>query len=70
MVLERFVRLDDAADPGRGRQRARAGHRAELVAAHGGQVTIADSPLGGARVEVRLPARALPTGEPQESAQG
>jgi signal transduction histidine kinase len=59
-VFDRFVRLDDA------RSRDAAGDGggtglglaivAELVAAHGGTVTIGDSPLGGARVEVRLPS--------------
>ena len=54
-VLDRFVRLDEA--------RARDGGGAglglaivtELVAAHGGEVAVSDSPLGGARVTLRLP---------------
>jgi signal transduction histidine kinase len=33
---------------------------AELVAAHGGTVGVASSPLGGARVEVTLPGLADP----------
>jgi signal transduction histidine kinase len=59
-VFERFVRLDDA----RGRNGDEAGGAglglaivAEVVAAHGGTVTIGDGALGGARVETRLPAR-------------
>lgn len=55
-VLERFVRLDD----GRARDAGGSGLGlaivAEIAAVHGGSVTVATSPLGGARVEVRLPA--------------
>jgi signal transduction histidine kinase len=61
-VFERFVRLDDA----RSRETGGAGLGlaivAEVVAAHRGSVVITDSPLGGARVEVRLPAAADPPG--------
>ena len=55
-VFERFVRLDEA----RGRDAGGTGLGLaivrEIVAAHGGTVTIGDSPLGGARVRVALPA--------------
>lgn len=57
-VLERFTRLDDA------RTRATGGYGlglaivAEVVAAHGGTVTVLDAPLGGARLLLRLPAGA------------
>jgi signal transduction histidine kinase len=55
-VFERFVRLDDA----RTRDGDGAGLGlaivAELVAAHDGGATVADSPLGGTRVALRLPA--------------
>lgn len=55
-VLERFVRLDE----GRSRDAGGAGLglaiAAEVVAAHGGTVAVADSPLGGARITVHLPA--------------
>lgn len=54
-VFERFVRLDDARARDGGGSGLGLAIVAELVTAHGGTVTIADSPLGGARVEVRLP---------------
>lgn len=59
-IFERFVRLDDA----RSRSVEEGGGSglglaivAELVAAHGGAVTVSGSALGGARFEVSLPAR-------------
>ncbi|HET8643341.1 MAG TPA: HAMP domain-containing sensor histidine kinase, partial [Pseudonocardiaceae bacterium] len=55
-VFERFVRLDDArarTDGGSGLGLAIV---AEIVGWHGGRVAIGGSPLGGARVTVRLPA--------------
>jgi signal transduction histidine kinase len=55
-VFERFVRLDDA----RSRDRGGAGLGLSIVAAiavaHAGTVTATSSPLGGARVQVVLPA--------------
>ncbi len=55
-VLERFVRLDE----GRARDTGGAGLglaiASEVVAAHYGTLTVADSPTGGARLTVRLPA--------------
>ena len=58
-VFDRFVRLDDA--------RARDGGGAGLglsivravVEAHGGDVSFTESPRGGARVEMRLPAASI-----------
>jgi signal transduction histidine kinase len=54
-VFDRWVRLD----PGRSRPEGGAGLGLALVreiaAAHGGVVTAAESPLGGARLQVRLP---------------
>jgi signal transduction histidine kinase len=59
-VFERFVRLDD----GRARDAGGSGLGlaivSELVAAHGGSVAVAGSPLGGARVQVSLPRLADP----------
>jgi signal transduction histidine kinase len=55
-VFERFVRLDDA----RSRDRGGAGLGLSIVAAiavaHAGTVTATSSPLGGARLQVVLPA--------------
>jgi signal transduction histidine kinase len=54
-VFERFVRLDDARARDEGGSGLGLAIVAQLVTAHGGDVEILDSPLGGARVEVRLP---------------
>jgi signal transduction histidine kinase len=55
-VRERFVRLDDARSRDEGGSGLGLAIVSELVAAHGGTLTITDSPaLGGARVEVALP---------------
>jgi signal transduction histidine kinase len=55
-VFERFVRLDE----GRGRAHGGTGLglaiAREVARAHGGDVMLADSTLGGLRAEVRLPA--------------
>lgn len=55
-VLDRFVRLDEA----RGRDAGGSGLGlaivAQLAAAHGGSVRVQESPLGGTRIEVRIPA--------------
>jgi signal transduction histidine kinase len=54
-VLDRFVRLADARARDEGGGGLGLAIVAELVAAHGGGVAIADAPLGGARVTVTLP---------------
>jgi signal transduction histidine kinase len=61
-VFERFVRLDDARARDDGGSGLGLAIVAELVAAHGGTVAVAASPLGGARVEVALPRLADPGG--------
>jgi signal transduction histidine kinase len=59
-VLERFVRLDQARARDAGGSGLGLAIVAELVAAHGGAVRVAGSPLGSARVEVSLPRAAAP----------
>ncbi|MDT7649549.1 MAG: hypothetical protein QOI36_955 [Pseudonocardiales bacterium] len=54
-VKERFVRLDEARTRDTGGSGLGLAIVAELVAAHHGSVEITGSPLGGARIEVRLP---------------
>jgi signal transduction histidine kinase len=61
-VFERFVRLDDARARDDGGSGLGLAIVAELVAAHGGTVVVASSPLGGARVQVALPRLADPDG--------
>jgi signal transduction histidine kinase len=55
-VLERFVRLDDARARDAGGSGLGLAIVAELVGAHGGEIGIAASPFGGARVQIRLAA--------------
>jgi signal transduction histidine kinase len=54
-VKKRFVRLDEARTRDTGGSGLGLAIVAELVAAHHGSVEITGSPLGGARIEVRLP---------------
>lgn len=54
-VFERFVRLDHARTRDGGGSGLGLSIVAQVVAAHRGSVQVVDSPLGGARVEVRLP---------------
>jgi signal transduction histidine kinase len=55
-VLQRFVRLDEARSRDDGGSGLGLSIVDEVVRAHGGSMSIAPSPLGGARVQVRLPA--------------
>jgi signal transduction histidine kinase len=55
-VLKRGVRLDEST-PGTGLGLAIA---ADLASLYGGQLTLADSPLGGLRVRLSLPSAPLP----------
>lgn len=59
-VFQRFVRLDDARARDAGGAGLGLAIAAELVAAHGGTVAVADSPTGGARLRLRLPRLADP----------
>lgn len=56
-IFGRFVRLDAARARDGGGSGLGLAIVAELVRAHGGTVFATSGPLGGARVEVRLPAR-------------
>jgi signal transduction histidine kinase len=55
-VLERFVRLDDARNRDAGGSGLGLAIVNEVVAAHGGFIQVEASPLGGARIRLRLPA--------------
>ncbi|BDX29493.1 two-component sensor histidine kinase [Mycobacterium antarcticum] len=55
-VLQRFVRLDPARSRDDGGSGLGLAIVEEVVRAHGGSVTIRQSPIGGARVEVRIPS--------------
>nr|WP_246303571.1 HAMP domain-containing sensor histidine kinase [Nocardioides thalensis] len=55
-VFERFVRLDEARARDAGGSGLGLAIVREIVAAHGGTVTVDDGALGGARLVVRLPA--------------
>jgi signal transduction histidine kinase len=55
-VFERFVRLDEGRARDAGGSGLGLAIAAEVVRAHGGSLAIEDSPTGGARFAVRLPA--------------
>ncbi|MEE8600272.1 sensor histidine kinase [Euzebya tangerina] len=54
-VFERFVRLDAARSRDEGGSGLGLAIVQEIITAHGGEITIGSSPLGGARVEIALP---------------
>jgi signal transduction histidine kinase len=55
-VLQRFVRQDEARSRDDGGSGLGLSIVDEVVRAHGGSMSITRSPLGGARIQVRLPA--------------
>jgi signal transduction histidine kinase len=55
-VLQRFVRLDEARSRDDGGSGLGLSIVDEVVRAHGGSMSITQSPLGGARIQVVLPA--------------
>lgn len=55
-VLQRFVRLDEARSRDDGGSGLGLSIVDEVVQAHGGRTSISQSPLGGARIQVTLPA--------------
>jgi signal transduction histidine kinase len=55
-VFERFVRLDEGRSRGAGGTGLGLAIVQEIARAHGGEVELADAPLGGLRAQVRLPA--------------
>ncbi|MBA2336576.1 MAG: HAMP domain-containing histidine kinase [Acidimicrobiia bacterium] len=57
-IFDRFVRLDEARTRWHGGAGLGLAIVAEVVAEHGGTVAVGESPSGGARFEVRLPASA------------
>ncbi len=65
-VFERFVRLDGARDRVSGGSGLGFSIVRDVVASHGGDVTMGESSLGGLRVEVRLPAGPENDGPPSD----
>ena len=58
-VLQRFVRLDDARSRDEGGSGLGLSIVDEVVRAHGGSMSIEQSPLGGARIVITLPVQAV-----------
>ena len=61
-VLQRFVRLDEARSRDDGGSGLGLSIVDEVVRAHGGSMSIEQSPLGGARIQVTLPVQAAASG--------
>ena len=58
-VLQRFVRLDEARSRDEGGSGLGLSIVDEVVRAHGGSISIEQSPLGGARIVITLPVQAV-----------
>jgi len=58
-VLQRFVRLDEARSRDEGGSGLGLSIVDEVVRAHGGSMSIGQSPIGGARISVTLPVQAV-----------
>jgi signal transduction histidine kinase len=57
LVLRRFGRLDEARDSHHGGAGLGLAIVSSVARAHGGNVVVSDSPLGGARISIFLPQR-------------
>jgi signal transduction histidine kinase len=55
LILRRFGRLDHARDSDSGGAGLGLAIVSSVARAHGGEVVVADAPLGGARISLRLP---------------
>jgi signal transduction histidine kinase len=58
-VLQRFVRLDEARSRDDGGSGLGLSIVDEVTRAHGGSISIEQSPLAGARIQIRLPVQAV-----------
>lgn len=68
-VFERFVRLDEARARGDGGSGLGLSIVSELIAAHGGTVSVLDAPeLGGARFRVTVPIAGVAAPDPDDDA--
>jgi signal transduction histidine kinase len=67
-VFERFARLDEARDRDAGGAGLGLAIVRQLVRSRGGEVRLADSPAGGLRVELLLPAAAAGTPDQRRGA--
>ncbi|MEP6852929.1 MAG: HAMP domain-containing sensor histidine kinase [bacterium] len=64
-VFERWTRLDGARDRDSGGSGLGLAVAKQIVTAHGGTISIDDSPLGGTRVLITLPLAASSSAEPE-----
>jgi two-component system osmolarity sensor histidine kinase EnvZ len=54
-VFKPFLRLDDSRNQDEGGTGLGLAIARDIARSHGGDITLADSPLGGLRVRVRVP---------------